>query len=1310
MRNKGQNQKINISRSDVKANLPSVDDDLIKKAKSLTWTYGNREMPLHIESLHGKHQCGKVKDVEAPSPVVVKKTTLKFGDIILNFHKSTSFINGLTSVEEEGALKDLCQKELELLDTLQEGDLTIHCSFVLGGTGFGKTQHVIQHMGDERWVYTAPSRAMCEQMAAKNTNLLPLTMQKAVFAECPTSPSTLVVDECFAMPIERLALYAAKYDRLVFVGDWARMEQTSKQLTVQENEGTAWGYDPSWEEHTHWCTKAVRFEKWYGDLICKEFYGYENWSGADSTEEGFRTVVDVVKCGSFAEAENYRKLHAPTGKFQAITFLREEADQNPEWKTQKECQGLTYDFTFVWNQYDYKANESACVAYTRHRRTMVILTPNPSSYRVFQTDVVPDSLSTDVRECQKMSVDAQLESLNKFESDSNKFEKDQAGSAAQFKYVYMAEQITKFFGKVPHYFEFTLDQGRLAARVAELNKGMGINGWNSIVRNQKVEVYKLPDAWTNHVTKGWPYRSKEHFEKETGCSKDTLFVVDAPLNIFKNAKNSKGPGQMTCISYNLLLKKLHSYYTSFNVVFKVQDHIEGTAVQRVYARDPKNQMELKILYPFGCTGNWFEKYFLIKKASDSVVIGYSRDLASPVSNYIQDMNSDVVNYDFDDLIKQATKDGVKSGEVWQLGTNFVVIPTTHPVYPFCSDRELDHHLKGRVNEKVTCVATFHCHDGHGAQLSDMDNRLNKLYYSAIHHIVEGGRVYPYYNGKLVTQKDRILLPAVPVHKISHPYICNDFEHPHVIKQLVSCGHLGKPNNVRLTGLPMSKAPQPIGESLINQPQEFVPLRYAPGEHNAYVACVSRFATNQPIVTRRALNAWWGLLVHLPEFVRGFRAVTKVGSTLDWIDRFNSNRARSFIRERYGTKERFEKARRKQLAKMGIAFDQVAFDKAADKIFGRYNRVFDKPDRPVNYKMMAKHDEYTVNNVTTKGPRAVCIPANWYLVALGPWTWAFGEMMKEVWNKDNDIVYTAGLSAEEIGQLLSEFELWYCGDFSGYDASLQWFHLAFQIMVVSMFMPREYVRRLVRRTIASRIRMPNFRYTGVGRTKSGHPGTSTFNTLLTAWIFFCACKLSGITRFKLLVSGDDTCLAINPRDFPVFERNLLRITRSTGLVLKGSIKHLYDLDYNSQFLYPTLDGWVLGPKIIRGSKRFVYSYDSPLDKVEHIQQLCLAESLNVSFIPILGDHLRELVATYGIAKKLGAWMDRRIRVRVVAKTHHVLDERLWQTVSSWRYGKIIESWNDKEIIMLQELEYSANPFVSAFGNDEGAYSAFSGPFL
>ncbi len=74
------------------------------------------------------------------------------------------------------------------------------------------------------------------------------------------------------------------------------------------------------------------------------------------------------------------------------------------------------------------------------------------------------------------------------------------------------------------------------------------------------------------------------------------------------------------------------------------------------------------------------------------------------------------------------------------------------------------------------------------------------------------------------------------------------------------------------------------------------------------------------------------------------------------------------------------------------------------------------------------------------------------------------------------------------------------------------------------------------------------------------------------------------------------------------------------------------------------------------------------------------------------------------------MDRRIRVRVVAKTHHVLDERLWQTVSSWRYGKIIESWDDKEIIMLQELEYSATPFVSAFGNDEGAYSAFSGPFL
>jgi len=514
--------------------------------------------------------------------------------------------------------------------------------------------------------------------------------------------------------------------------------------------------------------------------------------------------------------------------------------------------------------------------------------------------------------------------------------------------------------------------------------------------------------------------------------------------------------------------------------------------------------------------------------------------------------------------------------------------------------------------------------------------------------------------------------------------------------------------LQYTGLPRGKEPINIALNLIKKPVEFVPIRYASGEHNAMVACSSRFATTSGPIARRTIARWFGFLRYLDEFRQGFNVVEKSKGTLNWIDRFESNRAIQFIRAKYGTVEKYLRARKKQLEKEGKVFCEKLFEIQCKKIFKREIYVDPKEDRPVNYKMMAKHDEYTVNHNCTKGPRAVCIPANHYLVSLGPWTWTFGEQMKEVWNKNNRIVYTSGLSAEDIGQLLSEYPVWYCGDFSGYDASLRWFHIMTQIIIIIIFFPRAHVKRLLWRTMDCRIRMPNFRYTGIAKTKSGHPGTSCLNTLLTAWIFFVACKLAGVENFKLLVSGDDTAIAMHVSEFPMFVRILENICTSTGLVIVGEVKCLYDVDYNSQVLYPTHDGWVLGPRIIRGSKRFVYSLDSPLKLEEHVKQLTLAESLNVGFVPILRDALQELVDQYGIAKALGSWMDRRQRCKVAAKSHHKLDEENWKTVCAWRYGKSAIDWSDQQLIELAEQDVPNIPMAVKMGNYPD-YSYFAGPF-
>jgi len=1267
----------------------------LKKCRAKNYTYGSKKLPVHIELVNGRHVCKKPCE-------------LKFGDVRFQLHKDDFRQKLRETIEGSvGKLNELSQQDMERLQKVPDY-VSIKAYFVLGGTGFGKTNWALSKLGNERWVYTAPSKLMCDQMKEKNhAGIVVETFQKAG----NQTAEGIIIDECFAFPTERIALLTENYKKVILIGDWSPNAHKSSQLVVKDGEGAQWEWTDQYKEYTHWCTQAKRFAKWYGDKICKEFYSQENWSGAESSKT---TIVEYKNITSWAEAQQWAD-DQTREKTQRITFTRREADSNDLWKTQKECQGLTFERVILWSEQPYSKSASTCVALTRHTKHLTILSPHKNWARWTNVAPVLEFQSTETIpkfEYSPMNNERIATAINRI--DEQGYFKTTSPASAEDKYLWIANAVKKQIGEVKNYFEFTLDEARLGRAFGSSQ----IHGWNRKVNGSKQNFRDLAKSWTEAE---WNkiYANQAQFEKD-GASADALFVVDAPLSPvhLKNNPKTQPKHHLNILHINTLVARLSKFYPRFNLLVKVIDHYNtkgiNTLYQKNYATSQDPDVRIFNICPFGKTGNWWERYILVIGCTKEVRWGVATEITPCVANYVQDMEQPTEDYDFHQLVIKQVNSGTKSGEIWQVSDRFVVIPTTCPIYPFTSWRE-QHRIVRASGERVACVATFHDHEGMGPHQSEVDKFLSKLYFNAKHYIHNNGTATKYNaNGEMQANSGKLVEHATLLKKFESRVISVDFAHPDPeIRQVVTMGHLNKPNNVVCFGVPVSKKPIPIAETLIDAPPEFKPIRFAPGEHNAYAACVSRFATNLVTIPRASINAWWALMVFLEEFLHGFTMVEKVGSTLDWIDRFPSNRARSFIRTRWGSVDHYKQACIKQAARKGQQFDENLFMEQARKIYTRTMVGSTKIDRPVNYKMMPKHDEYTVNNVTTKGPRAVCIPANWYLVALGPWTWSFGEMLKSVWHKDNRIVYTAGLSAEELGELLSSHDYWYCGDFSGYDASLRWFHIMFQVIVASRFMPREYVKRLLWRTIDSRIRMPSFRYSGVGRTKSGHPGTSCLNTLLTAWIFFCACKLAGVEEFKLLVSGDDTALAVAPQLFPQVTQNLQLLCNGTGLRLVGDIKHTWDLDYNSQYLYPVDPDkgtkWVLGPKIIRGSKRFVYGYDSPLERSEHIKQLCLAESLNVGFVPILRDHLNILIDQYGIADALGSWMDRRTRVKISAKQHHDLDDQLWSTVSAFRYGKVIRGWQDKEFLILAELEYSDDPYVTDFG-DSPHYSDFSGPFF
>lgn len=1361
--------RASLAKYDMK-NVMEEERQLLIREYSYVW--GRAEKPLDVCTAFGKpHICEKFSAfTEQASPKCLPKAKVDWQVITLapSTRGCERFIESLDKTLQahpDDALGSLCANDLKGLTTCPVGEkFSISCYFVLGGTGFGKSSHVFEHMGlrKDQFVYTAPSLEMVNSVAGKGYRAS--TFQKV----CTERAEILVIDECFAFSVERIWLMSKNFARVIFIGDWTRVENQSKQLTVLETEGTAWKWDAAYESHTHWCTEARRFAKWYGDLVCNIWYPLEGWSGAASNKT---TIVEIVPCESFEEARNMRKQNSAYKSSAGITYLREEADRTTNsgqpWITQKEAQGRTYEEVHLWDNHPFSATTSTCVAMTRMTTRLVIYVPQrfASTFSRFLqfnrqtlrpvTQAVTKVPSNDLQNFPALEdphfVDANMSTViglvDTLEKSGDKLlrRKDfgvvEGKSTAERKFKWLAETCTEILGFQTNCFDFTLEFGLL-----ERNFPLRGSGWNkarinSVLVDGKPTQHSidhlLPYSWMDPPSQPmgkkkivcWPYRSTEEFENResaAGCTinEKTLFVVDCPMEMqFEGVKPEHG--KMYPHSLNSFFRRMGSMYPKFNALVKVMDHYGAhpiTGAKLFSKTNVRSNGKVHELSPYGHTGNLWERYYLIVGADrDTTCFG---EICVPpmINSLVQDSRIPATTEKLDYTKMLLAKANRRSGEVWQYGSTFYFVPTKGPLSPMLSEKakRMIISANGDLRERCVCVATYHDHDDEGVHHSLMDCGLYNLYGFADHYISSGGEmaIYRWVDGALsqviapLASCPMVVIKEVKDSRTHRACIMNSFEHPRVhreeIEQTVSMGHMKlDPTNVKVNGVISCKAPEKIAVSLINRPTQYTPIRYAPGEHNAFVACVSRFATSQPVISMATITRWFGYSVWMDEFLHGLDVIEKSGGFLNWASRFPSNRARAFIRARYGNEVEYRRAMMKHY---GDQFDEEQHAASSAKIFGLYQFAPDvKEDRPVNYKMMPKHDEYTINNQTTKGPRAVCIPANHYLVALGPWTWSFGEMLKKRWSRENKIVYTAGMNAEELGEVLSEHEYWYCGDFSGYDASLQWFHIVMQILLVLRFFPKPHVVRLLWRTVESRIRMPNFRYTGIGRTKSGHPGTSVLNSILTAWIFFISLKMCGIENYKLLVSGDDTALAVSIHEFANFEAAAQNVCQSTGLSLEGSVKHIYDMDYNAQYMYPTKDGWVLGPKIIRGSKRFIYGFDSPMTIEEHCPQLCLAESLNLSYVPVLRDNLRDLVEEFGMADVLQAWLARRNRCKIQAKLHHELDEELWETVCAYRYGCRQISWDMAEIIELTELEYSDNPYVSEFGNDDGSYSSFSGPF-
>jgi hypothetical protein len=250
------------------------------------------------------------------------------------------------------------------------------------------------------------------------------------------------------------------------------------------------------------------------------------------------------------------------------------------------------------------------------------------------------------------------------------------------------------------------------------------------------------------------------------------------------------------------------------------------------------------------------------------------------------------------------------------------------------------------------------------------------------------------------------------------------------------------------------------------------------------------------------------------------------------------------------------------------------------------------------------------------------------LATGPFTWAYGKMLKEVYSPyidGNNILYAGGRSGEEVGEFYERIStnLGAVGEWMAFDCK------RFDRTVGPTPMRKlweEYeecgASDLTLRALAGRDQTRRG-YTSHGikfhrqaQVSSGDGDTTAGNSRIHM-VLLEACPYVEAA----IVMGDDSLVyALDPD-------SVLAAYRAGGFEPKLS----KDIDFCSALFWPTDSGLVLGPKIGRVLGKTFHSMEKRHDYMPWLRGVCLSLRLKVSFVPILRVLVERLLILAGDGK-------------------------------------------------------------------------------
>jgi len=282
------------------------------------------------------------------------------------------------------------------------------------------------------------------------------------------------------------------------------------------------------------------------------------------------------------------------------------------------------------------------------------------------------------------------------------------------------------------------------------------------------------------------------------------------------------------------------------------------------------------------------------------------------------------------------------------------------------------------------------------------------------------------------------------------------------------------------------------------------------------------------------------------------------------------------------------------------------------------------------------------------------------VATGPFTWAYGKKLMQLYDLGGKYLYAGGRSAEEIGvffdlipeRIQVEGARWWAVDCKRWDRSVGPTQLE---MLWKEFKacgaPQNCLNALSNRSGVSKgVTRSGIKYHRVGQVSSGDGDTSSGNSRIHLVLHeSCDFVLASI------VHGDDAL---------IYAVNIDGVL--DHYVAGGFTPVLADcVDFCSSFLYPTRDGSVLGPKIGRVLGKTFYSMykSSNGNYMPWLRGVCLSLRASCSFVPILRVLVPRLLV---LAGEGDVYEEHGHQYKSFANSMHDVCEGTWEFLYS-RYG-------------------------------------------